>query len=164
MAESAEITREVPAVLTGAMPMDMNHPAHMDLSRAAGAALPETAPPPPVEPTVPGAPTTGAPATPIERAEAGERWISKLLRGGAMCSGGLFLASLALEALPASEGVQVAIDVLRKGAASALLVTPVVRLVVAGTTLGIRGEWKYALYAAGVLGLLAIAVGAGIHA
>jgi len=40
----------------------------------------------------------------------------------------------------------------------------VVRLVVAGTTLGIRGEWKYALYAAGVLGLLAIAVGAGLHA
>jgi hypothetical protein len=51
-----------------------------------------------------------------------------------------------------------------KGAASALLVTPVVRLVVAGTTLGIRGEWKYALYAAGVLSLLAVAVGAGLHA
>ncbi|MFL5357889.1 hypothetical protein [Archangium sp.] len=155
------MTREGPAVLTGAMPMNMNHPAHRDLSRAAGAALPETAPPPPI---VTDAPTTGASATPVERAEAGERWISKLLRGGAVCSGGLFLASLALEALPASEGVHVAIDVLRKGAASALLVTPVVRLVVAGTTLGIRGEWKYALYAAGVLGLLALAVGAGIHA
>lgn len=161
MAEPAEMTREAPAVLTGAMPMDLNHPAHMDLSRAAEAALPETAPPPPIAPE---APSSGAPTTPVERAEAGERWISKLLRGGALCSGGLFLASLALEALPDSEGVHVAIDVLRKGAASALLVTPVVRLVVAGTTLGIRGEWKYALYAAGVLGLLALAVGAGIHA
>jgi hypothetical protein len=81
-----------------------------------------------------------------------------------MCSGGLFLASLVLEALPESESVHVTIDVLRKGAASALLVTPVVRLVVAGTTLGIRGEWRYALYAAGVLGLLGLAVGAGLHA
>jgi hypothetical protein len=114
---------------------------------------------------VPEVPEAGAaPPHVVARAEAGERWISRLLRGGAMCSGGLFLASLALEALPASENVHVAIDVLRKGAASALLVTPVVRLVVAGTTLGIRGEWKYALYAAGVLGLLAVAVGAGLHA
>jgi hypothetical protein len=81
-----------------------------------------------------------------------------------MVSGGLFLSSLALEALPPTETVHVSMDVLRKGAASALLVTPVVRLVVAGTTLGIRGEWKYALYAAGVLGLLAVAVGAGLRA
>jgi len=100
----------------------------------------------------------------IKRAEAGERWISRLLRGGAACSGVLFLVSLPLESLPDSERVHVAIDVLRKGAASALLVTPVVRLVVAGTTLGIRGEWRYAFYAAGVLGLLAVAVGAGFHA
>jgi hypothetical protein len=148
VAEPAEMTREVPAVLTGAVPMDVNHPT-------------ETAPPPPVTQATPAA---EAPPTPVERAEAGERWISKLLRGGAMCSGALFLSSLALEALPDSEGVHVVIDVLRKGAASALLVTPVVRLVVAGTTLGIRGEWRYALYAAGVLGLLALAVGAGIHA
>jgi hypothetical protein len=98
------------------------------------------------------------------RAEAGEQWISRLLRGGALCSGSLFLLSLALESLPDSETVHVAIDMLRKGAASALLVTPVVRLVVAGTTLGLRGEWRYAVYAAGVLGLLAVAVGAGIHA
>jgi hypothetical protein len=99
-----------------------------------------------------------------ERADAGERWISRLLRGGAMLSGALFLGSLALEALPGSESVHVAIDVLRKGAASALLVTPVVRLVVAGTSLGLRGEWRYTAYAATVLALLALAVGAGIHA
>ncbi|ATB32370.1 hypothetical protein MEBOL_005847 [Melittangium boletus DSM 14713] len=103
-------------------------------------------------------------ATHVERAEAGEQWIARLLRGGALCSGALFLVSLALESLPDSESVHVLIDILRKGAASALLVTPVVRLMVAGTTLGLRGEWRYALYAAGVLGLLAVAVGTGLHA
>ncbi|WP_239014009.1 hypothetical protein [Archangium violaceum] len=136
--------------MTGAVPLDLKNTVH-----------PETALP--VQGTS-EAPTGGACPAQVARAEAGEQWISRLLRGGAMCSGGLFLASLALEALPESESVHVAIDVLRKGAASALLVTPVVRLVVAGTTLGIRGEWKYALYAAGVLGLLALAVGAGLHA
>jgi hypothetical protein len=57
----------------------------------------------------------------------------------------------------------VAIDTLRKGAASLLLVTPVARLVMTGTLLGLRGEWRYTLCAAGVLGLLAIAVGAGLR-
>lgn len=98
----------------------------------------------------------------IGRAVAGERWIARILRGGALISGGMFLASLAMEALPQSQTVQVAIDTLRKGAASLLLVTPVARLVMAGTMLGLRGEWRYTLCAAGVLGLLAIAVGAGI--
>ncbi len=114
-----------------------------------------------------GAPApVGTPALPehVARAEAGERAISRLLRVGARCSGGLFLLSLVMEALPETESVHVAIDLLRKGAASALLVTPVVRLVVAGTTLGIRGEWRYTLYAAGVLALLAVALGAGLHA
>lgn len=100
----------------------------------------------------------------LARAEAGERWISRLLRTGALCSGGLFLLSLLLEALPDAEPVHVAIDLLRKGAASALLVTPVVRLVVAGASLGLRGEWRYTLYAAGVLALLALALGAGLQA
>ena len=104
-----------------------------------------------------------AKGTSASRAEAGERTISRLLRGGAWCSGGLFLLSLVLEALPDTESVHVLIDVLRKGAASALLVTPVVRLVVAGTTLGMRGEWRYTVYAAGVLALLAVAMSAGLH-
>jgi hypothetical protein len=99
----------------------------------------------------------------VGRAVAGERWIARALRGGAILSGGMFLASLPLELLPKSETVDVTIDLLRKGAASALLVTPVVRLVVAGTMLGLRGEYRYSLYAAGVLGLLALAVGAGLH-
>ncbi|MDY7229737.1 hypothetical protein [Hyalangium rubrum] len=100
----------------------------------------------------------------VGRAAAGERWIARLLRGGALISGGMFLASLGLEALPQSLDSHVAIDTLRKGAASLLLVTPVARLAVAGTMLGLRGEWRYTLYAAGVLALLALAVGAGLQA
>ncbi|MCY1079978.1 hypothetical protein [Archangium lansingense] len=154
-----------PPVVTGAIPVKVQNTVQVELPRVAHSGQRETAPPQPqsasAAPVIPGRASTSAQ---VARAEAGEQWISRLLRGGAMCSGGLFLASLALESLPQSETVHVAIDVLRKGAASALLVTPVVRLVVAGTTLGIRGEWKYALYAAGVLGLLALAVGAGLHA
>ncbi|MCY1031357.1 hypothetical protein OV207_07810 [Corallococcus sp. BB11-1] len=98
------------------------------------------------------------------RAMAGERWIARVLRTGAVMSGGMFVASLALELLPRDESVHVAIDLLRKGAASMLLVTPVARLAMAGTLLGLRGEWRYTAIAAGVLGLLALAVGAGFHA
>ncbi len=99
-----------------------------------------------------------------ERAVAGDRWIARVLRIGAVVSGGMFVLSLGLESLPQSERVHVAIDLLRKGAASLLLVTPVARLAVAGTLLGLRGEWRYMMMAAGVLGLLALAVGAGIQA
>ncbi|WP_420810013.1 hypothetical protein [Corallococcus macrosporus] len=99
-----------------------------------------------------------------ERAVVGDRWIARVLRVGAVVSGGMFVLSLGLEALPQSERVHVSIDLLRKGAASLLLVTPVARLAVAGTLLGLRGEWRYMAMAAGVLGLLALAVGTGIHA
>jgi hypothetical protein len=99
-----------------------------------------------------------------QRAEAGERWIARVLRGGALFSGTLFLGSLALEVLPDSERVDVLIDVLRKLAASVLLVTPMARLVVAGAALGLKGEWRYVFLTAGVLGLLALAVGAGLRA
>ncbi|WP_233595301.1 MULTISPECIES: DUF1634 domain-containing protein [Corallococcus] len=98
------------------------------------------------------------------RAMAGERWIARVLRTGAVMSGGMFVASLALELLPRGESVHVAIDLLRKGAASMLLVTPVARLAMAGTLLGLRGEWRYTAIAAGVLCLLALAVGAGFQA
>ena len=146
MAESMEMTSAATPVVvtTGAAPVVLRNTVQVEAN----------APPPQALPGV----SQG------RHAEAGEQWISRLLRVGSLCSGGLFLASVALEALPDSERVHVAIDVLRKGAASALLVTPVARLVVAGTTLGLRGEWRYALYAAGVLGLLAVAVGAGLHA
>jgi len=98
------------------------------------------------------------------RSVAGDRWIARVLRGGALASGGMLVLSLGLEALPHSETTHVAIDLLRKGAASLLLVTPVARLAMAGTLLGLKGEWRYAAIAAGVLGLLGIAVGTGIHA
>jgi hypothetical protein len=118
-----------------------------------------------LEPEVPAADAEGAqqPAAGRARGEAlaAERWIARVLRTGAVMSGGLFLASLALELLPQSQGSSVAIDSLRKAGASLLLVTPVARLVVAGAALGLKGEWRYTLYAAGVLGLLAVAVGAG---
>nr|WP_246357489.1 hypothetical protein [Pyxidicoccus fallax] len=97
-----------------------------------------------------------------DRAVAGDRWIARVLRAGAVVSGGMFVVSLGLEALPQSENVHVAIDLLRKGAASLLLVTPVARLAVAGTLLGLKGEWRYTVIAAGVLGLLGIAVSAGL--
>jgi hypothetical protein len=91
-----------------------------------------------------------------------ERAVGRVLRGGALLSGALFLASLGLELLPATPRVGIAIDTLQKAGASLLLVTPVVRLFVAGAVMGMRGEWKYALCAVYVLGLLALAVGAHV--
>ncbi len=114
--------------------------------------------------TVRGTAAATAVTARVGRAVAGERWIARALRGGAILSGGMFLASLPLELLPKSETVDVTIDLLRKGAASLLLVTPVARLAMAGTLLGLKGEWRYAAIAAGVLGLLGIAVGTGIPA
>nr|WP_242588476.1 hypothetical protein [Corallococcus macrosporus] len=118
---------------------------------------------------LPREPITQPEAVPRERRgakrlAAGERWIARVLRTGAVTSGAMFVTSLALELLPRDESVHVAIDLLRKGAASMLLVTPVARLAMAGTLLGLRGEWRYAAIAAGVIGLLALAVGAGFQA
>lgn len=92
----------------------------------------------------------------------GERHIARVLRVGAVTSGSMFLASVALDAMPQTHLVSVVVDGLRKGGASLLLVTPVARLLVAGGLLGARGEWRYALYAVGVLGLMGLAVGAGL--
>jgi hypothetical protein len=150
-------------VTTRVASVELPNTARVGLTVEPHAGLTDAVSPPLSSGVSPGAPSIASHSARGARAEAGEQWISRLLRGGAVCSGGLFLASLGLEALPQSEGVHVAIDLLRKGAASALLVTPVVRLVVAGTSLGLRGEWRYALCAAGVLGLLAVAVGAGLH-
>ena len=162
MDEHAELASAATPVVvtTGAASAELTNTVRVELTSTAQADLTESTAPP--SQALSDA-LAGTPAH-AHRAEAGEQWISRLLRAGAVCSGGLFLTSIALEALPQSETVHVAIDVLRKGAASALLVTPVVRLVVAGASLGLRGEWRYALYAAGVLGLLAVAVGAGLHA
>ena len=105
-----------------------------------------------------------SPALPRARPVEGTKLIARMLRTGALTAGGLFVASLALEALPPNEHVSVAIDLCRKVGASALIATPVVRLVVAGGALGSRGEWKYAAITAGILGLLALALGAGVAA
>jgi hypothetical protein len=111
-------------------------------------------------------------ALPIERHEAiprtkefaGEWVISRALRGGALLSGALFLASLVLELLPQRTATSVLISHLRVAGASVLLVTPIVRLAVGGISLGYNGEWRYLAYALGVLALLAIAIGAGFAA
>ncbi len=101
---------------------------------------------------------------PRTRAFPAEWVVAQILRVGAVTAGALFLSSLVLELLPRTELVNVAIDVLRKCAMGALLLTPLVRIVAAGAVLGLRGEPRYALYAAGVLALLGIAVGAGFAA
>jgi hypothetical protein len=105
-----------------------------------------------------------APGLPRARSIGGTKLIAGLLRSGAVAAGGMFVASLLLEALPESQTTSIGIDLLRKGGASILIATPVVRLVVAGGTLGVRGEWKYAAIAAAILGLLGVAVGAGVAA
>lgn len=99
-------------------------------------------------------------ARPIE----GHKLLAWLLRTGAITGGALFAASLVLELLPQNYSSSVALDLLRKGGASVLLATPIVRLLAAGAFLGIRGEYRYAAYALGVLALLAAAVGAGFVA
>lgn len=98
------------------------------------------------------------------RTFGGERLIGRLLRTGAILSGAMFLSSLGLELLPASPKAIIAADMLRKSGLAVLVVTPIARLATGATLLAFKGEWKYALYGAGVLGLLALAVGAGFGA
>lgn len=100
-------------------------------------------------------------ARPIE----GHRLLAWLLRTGAILGGSLFALSLVLEVvLPPGYTASVVLDLLRKGGASVLLATPIVRLLAAGALLGIRGEYRYAAYALGVLALLTATVGAGLIA
>jgi hypothetical protein len=91
----------------------------------------------------------------------GERLIARVLRAGAVTSGALFLLSMGCEVLPPDPTRTHLLEGARMAGASLLVATPVARLVVAGGTLGRRGEWRYALCAAGVLALLGVAVGAG---
>lgn len=131
------------------------------------ASLPNTAAPPlervrPVE--APGHPTgPSARALPRTHHLDGERLVGRLLRMGAIGSGTLFASSLLLGLFEPDQTSAVAADILRKAAGSILLVTPVVRLIVGGTILGLKGEWRYALYAGAILFLLAIALGTGAH-
>lgn len=116
-------------------------------------ALPQAAPPP---------------AQPIPqqraRALAGEHHIAMILRAGAVCAGLCFAASLCVELLPATEAQGFLIDLLRKAGVALLIVTPIARIVAAGVMLGLKGEWRYALFTGCILLLLAVAVGAGFSA
>jgi hypothetical protein len=110
------------------------------------------------------APVEASAAQPLSRARVfdGEIVIARLLRTGAVLSGMCFGGSLLLELLPLSTSQAYAIDALRRGGISLLMLTPLVRLVAAGILLGMRGEWRFALYAASVLLLLALAIGSGM--
>lgn len=103
-------------------------------------------------------------ALPQARAMAGEAHIARLLRTGAVLAGLCFFISLVLGALPQSPATAYAIDALRKGGVVLLVVTPILRLLAAGVLLGLRGEWKYTIYAACILLLLCFAVAAGLAA
>ncbi|HYX92376.1 MAG TPA: hypothetical protein VE782_12500 [Myxococcaceae bacterium] len=114
-------------------------------------------PPPPVEVASPA-------VAPLPRARVleGDVVITRLLRAGAALSGICFAASILLEALPRAESVAYAIEALRRGGVSLLVLTPVMRLVAAGVLLGLQGEWRFAIYAAVIVLLLAGALGAGM--
>jgi hypothetical protein len=112
--------------------------------------------------TAPGPVVAGTVAR--ARALDGDKIIARVLRTGALASGGLFFAALVLTHWPASQAASIAVDYCRKGGIALLLATPIVRLITAGLLLGLRGEWRYCAYTAGVLLLLAFAVGAGYAA
>lgn len=112
----------------------------------------------------PPTPRAAQAAFPHAREMVGELAIARALRTGALLSGTLFLASLLLSALPESPVVVEAVRRLREGGAVILLATPVVRLLVAGVSLWMKGEQRYMFYAVGVIGLLVMAVGFGFSA
>lgn len=118
----------------------------------------------PVE--LPSQPPTPARVAQIPHARemSGEQAISAVLRTGAILSGLCFLTSLVIELFPPSVPASIAVELLRKGGVALLIVTPVLRLIAAGVVLGMRGEWRYTLYAACIVLLLAVAITAGLAA
>lgn len=115
----------------------------------------------PVDTPMAAAPAPAA-AIPRARSFAGDQAIAHVLRMGAIFSGLCFVGSLGAELLPVSAWQMHAIDALRRAGIALLIVTPVLRLVAAGVLLALKGEWRYAFYAACILLLLAAAVGAGM--
>ena len=111
-------------------------------------------------------PVEASAAQPLPRVRSleGDVIIARLLRTGAALSGMCLAGSLLLELWSPSSTQAYAIDALRKGGISLLVLTPLARLVAAGILLGLRGEWRFALYAATVLLLLAVAIGTGMSA
>jgi uncharacterized membrane protein len=100
---------------------------------------------------------------PRERAVSAERVIGQVLRVGAVCSGAMFVGSLALEPWSVSAGVGEWIEGLRRGGVALLVGTPVARLAVAGVSFGRKREWRYTAYAGSILVVLAVAVGLGLR-
>jgi len=98
---------------------------------------------------------------PVAAPDAGERIIGRVLRFGALVSGGMFLLSVVLEAAAPAWATAEVLNVLRGAAASILVVAPVARLMVSGVWLGLNREWRYATAAAAVLVLLALGMGLG---
>lgn len=105
--------------------------------------------------------TAAAGAAPVAAPEAGERIIGRVLRFGALVSGGLFLLSVVLEAAAPSWATPELLNLVRGAAASILVVAPVARLMVSGVWLAFNREWRYAAAAAAVLLLLAFGMGLG---
>lgn len=112
------------------------------------------------------APSQPPRAAPIPRARemSGEQLISRVLRTGAIMAGLFFLTSIGLDLLPQTVETAAAVEVLRKGGVAILIATPVLRLIAAGVVLGVRGEWRYTLYAACIVLLLSVALAAGLTA
>lgn len=98
---------------------------------------------------------------PRARAMAGERYIARVLKTGALLAGACFALSVVLEILPTGLAQGYVIDALRKGGLMLLVVTPIVRLAAAGVMLGLRGEYRYTVCATLVLLLLAMTLAAG---
>lgn len=116
-----------------------------------------------VERSAPRAAAAAAPparATPAVRGMDGERAIAAVLRAGAILAGLCFAASIILEHL-GGPGLLRDAELLRAAGASLLVVTPVVRLLVAGVALGLRGEHRYSVYAAVILLLMIAAASLG---
>ena len=90
----------------------------------------------------------------------GERAIASVLRTGAALSFACFTASLIVDRVSHAYAAQA--DILRAAGASLLMVTPVVRLVVAGVALGQRREYRYSVYALAILVLMGVAASLGV--
>jgi len=105
-----------------------------------------------------------APAIPRARPIQGERLIATMLRVGGLAGGACFALSIVLHVASAPHRLDVPVDLLRKAGASLLIVTPVARLGIAGALLGSKGEWRYLAYAAAIIALLGVALGAGLNA
>jgi len=114
------------------------------------------------QPPTPAAPV--APSIPRARVVWGDKIIARVLRTGATTAGICFVVSIVANLLPASEAQGWVVDFFRRSGITLLIVTPVMRLIAAGVMLGLKGEYRYTVYAATILLLLSFAMAAGLAA